>query len=186
MNEERPIYAPLTQASVTIAWVILLNKPFYPIYVWYLVGNGVIASLATLVAAPFFLAIPFIARLSPIGARAALPTIGALDTLFETKLFGQGSGTEIFFAACIMLVALSFRDEERLLQRGLSILMFGVFLISRGFIGPPLHVWTDQDLVIFFNLNAFAVASLMTFIALRYAGCKGSSGSKAPTNGYCD
>ena len=44
---------PLTQATVTLAWVIALNKPFYPLYVWYLVGNGVVASLATMLAANF-------------------------------------------------------------------------------------------------------------------------------------
>lgn len=31
----------LTQATATAAWVILLNKPFYPLYVWRLVGSGV-------------------------------------------------------------------------------------------------------------------------------------------------
>ena len=25
---------PLTAASVTVAWVIIGNKPFYPFYVW--------------------------------------------------------------------------------------------------------------------------------------------------------
>ncbi|MGO7258911.1 hypothetical protein ACCT32_35770, partial [Rhizobium brockwellii] len=64
---------PLTKASVTVAWVILLNKPFYPLYIWYLVGDGVAASLGTLSAAPLFLAIPLIARRSPLSARIALP-----------------------------------------------------------------------------------------------------------------
>uniref|UniRef100_UPI0031015463 hypothetical protein n=1 Tax=Neorhizobium sp. EC2-8 TaxID=3129230 RepID=UPI0031015463 len=61
----RPPLDPRTQATVTVAWVIVANKPFYPLYVWYLVGNGVTASLGTLLAAPFFLAIPLIARHAP-------------------------------------------------------------------------------------------------------------------------
>ncbi|MQY45725.1 hypothetical protein GAO09_06580 [Rhizobiales bacterium RZME27] len=172
MNGERAVIDPLTQASVTIAWIILLNKPFYPLYVWYLAGNGVIASLATLIAAPFYLAIPLIAHRSSLAARVALPVIGTLDTLFETKLFGQGSGTELFFAACIMLAALSFRDQERWWQRGVAVVVFGVFMISRSSAGSPLYHWSDQDLAAFFNLNTFAAASLTTFIALRYAGSR--------------
>ena len=93
---------PLTEATVTVAWVIIANKPFYPVYVWYLVGDGVYASLWTLAAAPLLLTIPFLAKRSPLAARIALPLIGTLDTLFETKLFGQNSGTELFFAACTM------------------------------------------------------------------------------------
>ena len=161
---------PLTQATVTIAWVVALNKPFYPLYVWYLVGNGVAASLCTLLSAPLFLAIPFIARRLPLAARVALPLVGTFDTLFETKLFGPGSGTELFFAACIMLVALAFRPDEKWWQRGLAGLVFMVFIFSRSFIGPPLHVWADTELYTLFNLNAFAVASLMAFVALRYSG----------------
>ena len=176
MANTRTSLDPLTQATVTIAWVIFLNKPFYPLYVWYLVGNGVVTSLGTLISAPFFLAIPFLARRSPLIARLALPLIGTFDTLFETKLFGQDSGTELFFAACIMLVALSFKADEKWCQRSLAGLVFAVFVFSRNYISQPLRVWTDSDLAILFNLNAFAVASLMTFIAVRYSGIARAQG----------
>jgi hypothetical protein len=170
MRQTRTQRDPVTEATVTIAWVIFLNKPFYPVYVWYLVGNGVVASLGTLLSAPLFLAIPFLAKRSSLAARIALPMIGTLDTLFETKLFGPASGTELYFAACIMLVALSFREEEKWQQRGMAILVFVVFIVSRNLIGAPLNVWSASELETLFNLNAFAVASLLAFIALRYAG----------------
>lgn len=170
MSRRKSQLDPLTQASVTVAWVIALNKPFYPLYVWYLVGSGVMASLCTLLSAPFFLAIPFLARRFPLAARIALPLVGTFDTLFETKLFSQGSGTELFYAACIMLVALAFRPDERRWQQGLACLVFVVFMVSRSFTGPSLHVWADAELLTLVDLNAFAVASLLAFIALRYAG----------------
>jgi hypothetical protein len=170
MNAADQRLDPLTQATVTVAWVIIANKPFYPLYVWYLVGNGVSASLWTLVAAPFLLTVPFLAKRSPLAARIALPLIGTLDTLFETKLFGQNSGTELFFAACIMLAAMSFRSKEAWWQRGMAAFVFVVFVASRSYSGAPLHVWSESDLATLFNLNAFAVASLTTFVALRYAG----------------
>jgi hypothetical protein len=170
MSDQQPPLDPLTQATVTVAWVIFLNKPFYPLYVWYLVGNGVAASLGTLIAAPLFLAIPFLARRAPLSARIALPLVGAVDTLFATKLFGQASGTALFFGACIMLVALSFRADEKWLQRGMAALVFAIFVLSHNFIGLPLHDWSAADLAILLDLNIFAVACLMAFIAIRYAG----------------
>ncbi len=170
MNAIDRLQDPLTQATVTIAWVIIANKPFYPFYVWYLVGNGVPASLWTLAAAPLMLMSPVLAKRSPLAARIALPLIGTLDTWFETKLFGQNSGTELFFAACIMLAAISFHPDEKWWQRGIAAFVFVVFVASRSFIGAPLHVWSESDLSTLFSLNAFAVASLMTFIGLRYAG----------------
>lgn len=167
---EKAALDPLTQATVTVAWVILLNKPFYPLYVWWFVGSGVEASLGTLVALPFFLIIPFMARRSALGARIALPLVGTVDTLFETKLFGHGSGTELFLAPCIMLAALSFHPRERWWQRGMAALVFAAFLTSHERLGEALHVWSPRELDTLLSINIFAVASLMTFIAIRYAG----------------
>lgn len=161
---------PLTRSTVTVAWVIFANKPIYPLYVWYLVGNGVTASLGTLAAAPFFLAIPFVARRSGLAARIMLPIVGTLDTLFETKLFGPGSGTQLFFTACIMLAGVSFRPDEKWCQRGVAIIVFASFAFSRFYLGAPLHSWSKDDLAVLLNLNSFALACLLTFIALRFAG----------------
>jgi len=170
MSEATKELDPITQATVTIAWVIVLNKPFYPVYVWYLVGNGAEASLSTLLSVPFFLAIPFLARRSSLAARIALPLIGTVDTLFETKVFGPASGTELYLTACIMLVALSFREEEKWEQRLMAVLVLAVFIVSRNMIDAPLNVWSASELKTLFNLNVVSVASLLTFIALRYAG----------------
>jgi len=171
MKAQRALLDPLT-----VAWVICFNKPFYPVYIWYLVGDGVVASLGSLLSAPVFLAIPFMARHSPIIARISLPIVGAFDTLFETRLFGQSSGTELFFGACIMLAAVSFRTEEKWIQRGVAALVFAVFLLSRHTGGPPLHDWSDADLTVLLDLNIFAVACLMALIAMRYAGVATSAG----------
>jgi hypothetical protein len=160
----------LTAASVTIAWVIIANKPFYPAYVWYLTGDGVAMALWTMISVPFFLLVPYFARSAPLAARLALPIVGTLDTLFETKLFGEGSGTLLFLAPCIMLVALSFRIGEAWHQRMLAALFFVVFAASFGRLEPAMHVWDAADLASLFALNAFAVASLTAFIAIKYAG----------------
>jgi hypothetical protein len=164
----RPPLDARTSAAVAVAWVILANKPFYPVYVWWLVGDGVRASLLTLAAAPFFLAVILVAPHRPLIARIGLPLAGTLDTLFETKLFGTGSGTELFLAPCIMLAALSFHAEEAWWQRGLAVFIFAAFAIGQQWLGAPLHRFDAAALTTLLNLNAFAVASLMTFIALRW------------------
>ncbi len=162
---------PLTASTVTIAWVIAANKPFYPLYVWWLLGSGgVFAALGTVIAAPFFAAIPWLARRSPFAARLALPVTGMVDTIFAGKLFGQASGTELFLAPCLLLIALSFTVTERWWQRGLAAVCFLAFAAFHDRIGPPLHLFSPADLATLLTLNAFSVASLMTFIAVRYAG----------------
>lgn len=168
MDETRAPLDPPTAASVAVAWVILANKPFYPVYVWWLVGSGVAASLWTVLAAPAFLAIVLLASRRPLLARAGVPLVGMLDTLLATKVFGTGAGTELFFAPCMMLAALSFRAGEEWWQRGLATLIFAAFALGHGRLGAPLHVWSDGELATLLNLNAFAAASLMAFIALRW------------------
>jgi hypothetical protein len=159
---------PLTAAAMSVAWVIFANKPFYPLYVWWLVGSGVETSLWTLVAAPFFLIIALSARRYPLAARIGVPLAGTIDTIFETKLFGAGSGTELFLAPCIMLAAVSFHAGEKWWQRGMATVIFCAFAATHSRLGTAIHVWSDKDLAVLLNLNAFAVASLMAFIALRW------------------
>jgi hypothetical protein len=172
MTEKTEATDALTQATTSIAWVILLNKPFYPLYVWWLVGSGVKASLGTLLGMPFFLAIPLLARRRPLIARLALPIVGTFDTLFETKLFGSASGTMLFLAPCMMLAALSFKPNEAWWQRGAVAVVFLAFVLARNGLDPPLHPWSAAELSTLFALNAFAVASLTAFIGLRYAGIR--------------
>lgn len=162
----------LTRATVTVAWVIILNKPFYPLYVWWLVGSGVEASLGTLIATPFFLAIALLAPRMPRAARAGLPLVGAIDTVIATKFIGFPSGTLLFLAPCMMLAGLSFLRDEMWWQRGTAAVVFLVFVASYDRLGDALYAWTPAQLDTLFSLNAFAVASLMAFVAIRYAGIR--------------
>ena len=91
----------LTRATVNVAWLIVANKPFYPLYVWYLAGDPGPAVLGAALSLPFFAAVPLLANRSGLAARVALPVVGTVDTLLETRLLGQASGTELFFAPCI-------------------------------------------------------------------------------------
>lgn len=160
---------PLARAVATVAWVIVFNKPIYPLYVWYFVGNGVVASLATMFGLPLYLALPWLAQRSSLGVRLAFPLVALVDTLFATKLFGQGAGTEMFLAPAALIAALSYRAGEAWWARGVAALLFAGFVATHGQLGAALHEWSAADLARLAEVNAYAVASLTVFVIWRFA-----------------
>jgi hypothetical protein len=161
---------PLASASAAVAWLIVANKPFYPAAIWWFVGGGFEASLATLIAAPLYAAASFLAPRAPLAVRVATPAIGLADTLLATKVFGLGSGTELFLFACGLLAALSFRPQEVWWSRGLIGLIFLAFVAMRLGGGAALCALPPDELRRLLELNIFSAASLFAFIALRFAG----------------
>jgi hypothetical protein len=155
-------------ASVATAWIILANKPIYPLYVWWFAGEGVLASTATMLTAPLYVALILLARRSGFAARVALPLVGLADTLFETKLFGDASGTELFLAPCALLAALAFGDRDIRWSRGLALLVGAAFVVCHGRFGAPLHLWSAPALSRLASVNAYAVVSLSVFICWRF------------------
>ncbi|TWB47381.1 hypothetical protein FBZ98_11034 [Rhizobium sp. ERR 922] len=173
----QPELDPRTGATVTIAWLIIGNKPFYPFYVWWLVGDGVGTSAITLAAVPLFMAIPLMARRSPFNARLALPMIGTVDTVCESVLFGRASATLLFLAPCMALTLVSFQSDEKWWQRGVACFIFICFAICWWRLEEPVFPWTSNQIATLLSINVFAVASLMTFIGIRYAGTSPESTS---------
>lgn len=158
---------PLTSASTTVAIVVALNKPVYPLYVWYLAPDAFKASLVTTISMVFYAALPFIARRSGLAARAGLVAIGTLDTLIIDVFMGGATGAFLFFPACLMLAAVLFHDEEVWISRALIAV---VFCLSAGalFWAPyPVVPVSRQDAATLFSLNATGALALMAFIGLR-------------------
>ena len=168
----RPPAAPLVSASVTTAWVIVGNKPFYPLYVWWLVGSGVRTSLWTLPSLPLFLALPFLAGKAPLAARVGLPLAGLADTAFSDVMFGQSSGVESFFAPCAALAAMSFSAAEVRVSRALTVAVFVVFAALRLASPHGVDPWPTADAAKLAALNFYSAASLVAFIGLRFAGAR--------------
>jgi hypothetical protein len=150
--------------------MVVANKPLYPAMFWLYVGGGFAASLATLIAAPFYAAAALLVRRAPLAARVATPAVGLADTLLATKVFGPGSGTELFLFACGLLAALSFRPEEAWWSRGLIGLIFVAFVAMRLGGGAALYVLPPDQLGRLLDLNIVSAASLFAFIGLRFAG----------------
>ena len=162
-----------TAACVSTAWIILLNKPTYPLTVWALIGAHAAAlSLATIASAPLYALIPALASRSAWSARLALPLVGLADTLYSTKLMGPAAGTELFLFPCALLAIVGFSAGEAIASRTLVILIYCASLALHGRYGAPLEDWGAEDPARLFALNAFSAASLSAFIGLRFARAK--------------
>ena len=170
LTPDRERIDTIASANAAVAWLVAANKPFYPVTIWWFVGGGFEASLATLIAAPLYAAVPFLAPRAPLAARVATPVIGLADTLLATKVFGTGSGTELFLFACGLLAALAFRPNEVWWSRILIGLIFVAFLVFQLIGGAPLYALPGDQLGRFLELNILSAASLFAFIGLRFAG----------------
>ena len=161
---------PLTAASVTVAWTIAGNKPFYPLYVWWLIDrSAATATLWTLASLPIFAALPFLARRTQGGARLGLVLAGIADTIFASLVLGRQSGAIYFLFPCLMLAALGLRRAEMWMSRAAIALSFFFFVALMRFGGSGLHAWTEADARILADLNLYCAITLSAFIALRFS-----------------
>jgi hypothetical protein len=159
-----------TAASVSVAWLVLINKPLFPVAVWVLIGaDAATRSLAALAIAPLYAAIPWLARRSGYLARVALPLAGLADTMIDVKVFGPGSGAQFYLVACGLLAIVGFSAREAMTARALVIAAYAAFVLVYAGLGAPIENWPPEDLARFFALNAFSAASLAAFIGLRFA-----------------
>lgn len=161
-----------TAATVTVAWLVVANKPIYPLYVWWLVGSGTAVAAATALSAPLFLAIALGAAERPLAARIALPLVGAMDTVFATLLFGRASGTELFFVPCLLLAVCAFSPVERRRVRMLVAVLFLTFVVVHEVVDAGGGPWTAAQATQVREMNILAVASLSAFVAWRFSGTR--------------
>jgi hypothetical protein len=160
---------PLVAAGNVIAVVVAWNQPFYPLYFYFLVGDGIGVSFFVLLSTPFFLAVPAVARHHSLAGRALLPLTGIANTVMCTKLFGDASGVELFLAPCIMVAAMMFRRSERPVMLALVGLGLLAYIGLHGRYGTPYHLYSVAEYARLFSLNALSVATLVAFIGLAFA-----------------
>jgi hypothetical protein len=160
---------PTVDAAKGIVWLIVLNKPLYPLYVWWIAGHGLGAAFLSALSAPVFAALLLLARRDPLWLLAGLPVVGALDTAFATKLFGEASGTSLFFVPCALLVAILLPTKAYRLTWALTGLIFILAAGLHGRFGAAIYLWTDKELSALLSLNIISAASLSFFILVRFA-----------------
>ncbi len=161
---------PLVQTANRFALLLASNQPFYPLYVWYFVGEGWTWALMTLVSTPFFLAVPFLSRRHPLAGRALLALAGIGNTFLCLALFGQASLVALFLAPCAVLVALLFRAGEQAWTLILLAIGLGGFLALQASLGAPAYPFSQAQFEAFARLNIYSVSALTAMIAWLFAG----------------
>ena len=160
---------PLVTAGNLIAVVVAWNQPFYPLYLYLVVGEDIGVSFFTFLSTPFFAAVPAVARRHSLAGRALLPLTGMANTVMCAKLFGEASGVELFLAPCVMIAAMLFRRSERLVMLALVGLGLLAYVGLHGRYGAPFHLYTAEEYSRFLSLNALSVGSLTAFVGLTFA-----------------
>ena len=165
---------PLTAALNMLAVVLAANTPFYPLYLWAVLGDAATpVLLLTLCSLPFWASVPLIARRSGLAARIAICLIGTLNTLWCSAVLGLASGVALFLIPCVMLATLGFHHQERRIMRALAALPFLAYGVLRlwppGPLAPPFTPAQHADLL---TLNAVSVACLTFLLGLTIAAVR--------------
>ncbi len=170
---------PTTAAANLVAIVVAANGPFYPLYVVAQLGGAGLPAFITMLASPFFAAVPWIARRSGVAGRLALPLIGTLDTFWCVKLFGPAAGMVLFALPCVVLAALLHRPGETWLRLALLAVAIAPVLLPGSIYGPPLISLSPDQAAGFAVINLISVAMLLGLIALQFATVLRNSGPAA-------
>ena len=156
---------PRLAAANLIALVLAWNQPFYPLYLWWIVGSAAWVGLPGTLSCLLFAAVPAIARRSSLLGRVALTVFGLGNTVFCMTLLGEPSGVGLFLFPCAMLAAMLFRWRERWVMLALTALPLVVWLAVRGRLGAPPVVFSADEDASLFDLNAVSAGSLMVLFA---------------------
>lgn len=151
---------PVVKAAGTIAVIVASNQPFYPLYLYAVVGPASWPAWFTLLTTPFFLAVPALARRHSLAGRALLPVVGVVNTILCVKLLGANTAVELFLLPCVLLGAILFRSSERAAMLAVLALPFAAYFVLDGMVGPPLQAFDDASYASIIALHATSVASL--------------------------
>jgi len=158
---------PLAEFAGKVALIVAFNQPFYPLYLHAIVGSAAWPAWLTLLSTPLFVAVPYAARHHSIAGRALLPIAGVMNTILCVKLFGAASGVELFFIPCVLLAAIIFRSDERLVSVPLLGLPFASYLFGDSRLGEPLMTCSGFPSIV--ALNGTSSASLVALVGLLFS-----------------
>ncbi len=164
---------PQTAVCNSIALLVASSQPLYPFYIHWFVGGDAWTGCLTFLSTPFFLAVPWIARRSSLGGRAALVLAGVGNTIVSTKAFGEASGVELFLISCALIALLAFRWSERAVMLALVVLCGAVFAGLHGRYGAPVGEFSPTEYVNFFRMNASSATALSAIVTFSFANARG-------------
>lgn len=152
-----------------VALLIVSNQPFYPLYVYWLVGNPAWVTLVSLLSTPFFFAVPALARRNALAGRVLLCVTGTFNTVLCIWAVGEASGVGLFYLPCILLGVLLFRAREWIAMAACTGLPMAAFLLLNSRLGAPLHGFTAAQYSSLVTLHAISVGSLIAFMGYKFS-----------------
>lgn len=161
---------PFVAAANFLAVVIGWNQPFYPLYLWVILGDAAWVAAADALSAIAFLAVPAVTRRWPLMGRAILPVLAVANTVICSVLLGERSGVGLFLLPSAMLASMLFRWHERFVMITVAALPLGVWLLTRGRLGEGMVGATDEQAAALLTLNAISAGCLMVFLGWILAG----------------
>lgn len=160
---------PRAALANLVALLIVSNQPFYPFYVYWLVGGPAWVTFVSFLSTPFFFAVPAVARRNSLAGRVLLCVTGTLNTVLCVWAIGAASGVALFYFACILIGVLLFRAPERIAMLVCTGLPMAAYLLLRQRLGAPLHVFTAAEYASLVTLHAISVGSLIAFVGYKFS-----------------
>ncbi|MFM9974173.1 MAG: hypothetical protein ACKVON_06305 [Beijerinckiaceae bacterium] len=155
-------------AARSLAWVILLNKPFYPLYMLWLAPNAFGPAWLTAMSAPVYAAAIWLMKTRPMLARLLIFGAGTVDTVIAAKAFGAEAGAEWFFVPIALLVPVMFAQQEETVRKRLVLALLVTVLACLPGLGVPITVLSSTEATSLFWMNFYAVVCLTLFILWRF------------------
>ena len=155
---------PLAQLANTVALVIAGNQPFYPLYLYAIVGTAAWPAWLTLLTMPLFAAIPAVARRNALAGRLMLPVVGVANGVLAVKLIGLDTAVELFLLPCVLLSTILFRPDEKPAMAIAIACPFAAYIVVDAAVGAPLVAYSAAEYRSIINMHAFSVASLFALI----------------------
>lgn len=175
---------PRVSACNTIAMVIAGNQPYYPLYLWWIVGRDAWIGIPDALSGFLFFAVPAIARRSGMFGRIAMVVLSVANVVFSSMMLGEAAGVQVLFLPCGMLAAMLFSWRERFVMLAMTALPLVAWLLTRGRLDIPPIRFSAEAYALLVTLNAVSAGSLMVFFGWLLAGINREIEQRTP-NG-CD
>jgi hypothetical protein len=139
---------PRVLACNTVAMVIAWNQPYYPLYLWWIVGRDAWVGIPDAFSGILFFAVPAIARRSGMLGRVAMVTLSVANVVFCSMMLGEAAGVQLLFLPCGMLAAMLFTWRERFVMLAMTALPLVAWLMTRGRLNIPLVRFPPEALCV--------------------------------------
>jgi hypothetical protein len=151
---------------MVLAW----NQPYYPLYLWWIVGRDAWVGIPDAFSSLLFFAVPAIARRSPMLGKAALVVFAVANVAFCSMILGEAAGIQLLYLPCGMLAAMLFPWRERFVMLTMTGLPLVTWVLTRGRLDSPPIRFAAEAYARLFTLNAVSAGLLMMFFGWLLAG----------------